>query len=142
MDEDFSFIQPIDLITKDVYQLRQMIKEKRRILQKDKDKDKEIDKEHEGERGRIREKERHDREREREKDRERTNKDKQQEKPHEEHNERGMVTDQEDRINSKHEGNGVSGVKQEGSMQFYLCHINCNNSNVKEKRIHFLLHFS
>ncbi|XP_024020657.1 WD40 repeat-containing protein HOS15 isoform X1 [Morus notabilis] len=114
LEEDFSFIQPVDLITKDVYQLRQMIKEKRRILQKDKDKDKEIDKEHEGERGRVREKERHEREKEREKDRERTEKDKQQEKQHEEHNERDMVTDQEDRINATHEGNGVSGVKHEG----------------------------
>lgn len=120
LEEDFSFIQPVDLITKDVYQLRQMIKEKRRILQKDKDKDKEIDKEHEEERGRVREKERHEREKEQEKDRERTEKDKQQEKQHEEHNERDMVTDQEDRINATHEGNGVSGVKHEGSMHFLL----------------------
>ncbi|PAL61721.1 hypothetical protein CEJ83_21175, partial [Acinetobacter baumannii] len=29
MDEDFSFLQPMDLITKDVCELRQMVKEKK-----------------------------------------------------------------------------------------------------------------
>ncbi|PON49948.1 Guanine nucleotide-binding protein, beta subunit [Parasponia andersonii] len=110
LDEDFSFLQPLDLITKDVHQLRQIIKEKRRILQKNKDKNKENDKEQEGERIRVRDKERHEREKEREKDRERTEKDKQ----HEEHNERDMLTDQEDRLNAKQEGNGVSAIKHEG----------------------------
>jgi transducin (beta)-like 1 len=111
LDEDFSFLQPLDLITKDVYELRQIIKEKRKNLQKDgdKDKDKELDLEHEGERRRIRDKERHEREKEREKekDKERTEKDMEREKQPEDHTDREMVTDQEDKVNVKHKDNGV-----------------------------------
>ncbi|CAB4284160.1 unnamed protein product [Prunus armeniaca] len=118
LDEDFSLINPLDLITKDLYQLRQMIKEKRKNLQKDRDKDKEresykkdkeLEKEHEGERARVKEKERQEREKEFEKDRERIEKNKEQEKQHEDHNDRDMVTDQEEKINVKHEDNGASG---------------------------------
>ncbi|XP_016652848.1 PREDICTED: F-box-like/WD repeat-containing protein TBL1XR1 isoform X2 [Prunus mume] len=118
LDEDFSLINPLDLITKDLYQLRQMIKEKRKNLQKDRDKDKEresykkdkeLEKEHEGERARVKEKERQEREKEFEKDRERIEKNKEQEKQHEDHNDRDMVTDQEEKINVKHEENGASG---------------------------------
>ncbi|KAL6277581.1 hypothetical protein ACE6H2_021182 [Prunus campanulata] len=119
LDEDFSLINPLDLITKDLYQLRQMIKEKRKNLQKDRDKDKErescqkkdkeLEKEHEGERARVKEKERQEREKEFEKDRERVEKNKEQEKQHEDHNDRDMVTDQEEKINVKHEENGTSG---------------------------------
>ncbi|KAG2724289.1 hypothetical protein I3760_01G009600 [Carya illinoinensis] len=113
MDEDFSFLQPLDLITKDVYELRQIIKEKRKVLQKekdkDKDKDKELGREHEGERGRIRDKERHEREKELEKDKERTDKDKDREKQHEEQTNREMVTDQEDKVEVKLEDNKVLG---------------------------------
>ncbi|BFG35862.1 hypothetical protein CerSpe_221360 [Prunus speciosa] len=119
LDEDFSLINPLDLITKDLYQLRQMIKEKRKNLQKDRDKDKErescqkkdkeLEKEHEGERARVKEKERQEREKEFEKDRERVEKNKEQEKQHEDHNDRDMVTDQEEKINVKHEENGASG---------------------------------
>ncbi|KAK9285085.1 hypothetical protein L1049_024270 [Liquidambar formosana] len=129
VDEDFSFLQPLDLITKDVYELRQIIKEKKKNLPKDRDvdKDKEFDREREGERGRVKEKERQEREKEfdgrvpaqvktqGEKDRERTEKDraekdKEREKQHEEvHTDREMVTDQEDKVNVKQEENGVSG---------------------------------
>ncbi|KAF5463720.1 hypothetical protein F2P56_013862 [Juglans regia] len=113
MDEDFSFLQPLDLITKDVYELRQIIKEKRKSLQKEKDKDKDKDKdlgrEHEGERGRIRDKERHEREKELEKDKERSDKDKDREKQHEEQTNREMVTDQEDKVEVKLEDNKVLG---------------------------------
>ncbi|PQQ14628.1 F-box-like/WD repeat-containing protein TBL1XR1 isoform X1 [Prunus yedoensis var. nudiflora] len=119
LDEDFSLINPLDLITKDLYQLRQMIKEKRKNLQKDRDKDKErescqkkdkeLEKEHEGERARVKEKERQEREKEFEKDRERVEKNKEQEKQHEDHNDRDMVTDQDEKINVKHEENGASG---------------------------------
>lgn len=113
VDEDFSFLQPLDLITKDVYELRQMIKEKKKNLQKDRD----IDREREEERGRVREKERQEKEKERqekekerEKDRERIEKDKEREKQHvEDHTDREMVTDQEDKVNAKHDENGVSG---------------------------------
>ncbi|KAI3916059.1 hypothetical protein MKW98_004500 [Papaver atlanticum] len=44
-DEDFSFLQPLDLITKDVNELRQIIKEKKENLQKKQRKDMEKDKE-------------------------------------------------------------------------------------------------
>ncbi|CAL5366831.1 unnamed protein product [Camellia sinensis] len=109
MDEDFSFLQPLDLITKDVYALQQMIKDKKKSQQKDMDK--EFDREHdEGERKHVREREKHDREKEREKDKERTEKDKEKKKQHEGHTLREMVTDQEDKVDViKHEENGISG---------------------------------
>ncbi|XP_028947986.1 WD40 repeat-containing protein HOS15 isoform X3 [Malus domestica] len=121
LDEDFSFLQPLDLITKDVNQLGQMIKEKRKNAQKDKykdkehesyekkDKDKEHEKEHEGERAQVREKERKEREKDFEKDRERIEKNKEREKQLEDHNDRDVVRDQEDKVNVKHEENGASG---------------------------------
>lgn len=118
MVEDFSFLQPLDLITKDVYELRKIINEKRKNLQKDRDKDKELDREYEGERARIRDKERHEREKEREKDKERAEKDKERaekdkerEKQHEDHTDREMVTDVEDKVIVKPENNGVSAGK-------------------------------
>ncbi|KAI7726008.1 hypothetical protein M8C21_006510 [Ambrosia artemisiifolia] len=40
IDEDFSFIQPIDLITKNVYELQQMINEKKQNAQKAKNREK------------------------------------------------------------------------------------------------------
>lgn len=97
-----------------------MIREKRRILQKDrdKDKDKEIDKEQEGERGQVREKARHEREKEREKDKERIENDKEREKQHGELNDRDMVSDQEDKVIVKQEENGVTGVRVEGKINF------------------------
>ncbi|OMO56545.1 hypothetical protein CCACVL1_26457 [Corchorus capsularis] len=116
MDEDFSFLQPLDIITKDVNQLRQMIKEKRKNIQKDRDKDKdkekdkEYDREHEGERVRVREKERHEKEREREKDKEKAERDKEREKQPEELADRDMPMDQEDRDTVKHEENGTTSV--------------------------------
>eukprot|EP00256_Glycine_max_P057437 XP_014625280.1 WD40 repeat-containing protein HOS15 isoform X2 [Glycine max] len=67
LEEDFSFLQPLDLITKDVHELRQMISERRKKLQKERKK--EFEKEHEGERVRVREKDRRERDKEVEKDR-------------------------------------------------------------------------
>ena len=115
MDEDFSFLQPLDLITKDVHELRQIINERRRKLQKDANKDSE--KEHEGERGRAREKERHEREKDCEKDRSKVENNKEREQQHENQTDRVMDTDQEDKVtNVKHEGNGALG----GNMLFHL----------------------
>ncbi|GMI98028.1 high expression of osmotically responsive genes 15, OLIGOCELLULA1 [Hibiscus trionum] len=105
MDEDFSFLQPLDIITKDVNQLRQMIKEKRKNIQKDKDK--EVDREREGERARVREKERHEKEREREKEREEAESNKEREKQPEELADGAMVIDQEEKDAVKHEENGT-----------------------------------
>ena len=118
VDEDFSFLQPLDLITKDVNELRQIIKEKKKNLRKDgekekekekdkdkdKDKDKEFEREHERERARVREKERHEREKENEKDRERLEREKERDKQHEDNTDSRMITDTED----KHEENGIS----------------------------------
>ncbi|KAM0975815.1 hypothetical protein FF1_018817 [Malus domestica] len=127
LDEDFSFLQPLDLITKDVNQLRQMITEKRKNSQMDKDKDKEhesyqkkdkdkeLEKEHDGERARVREKERKEREKDFEKDRERIEKNKEREKQREDRNDRDVVRDQEDKVNVRHEENGASG----GRFKFY-----------------------
>lgn len=56
LDEDFSLLQPLDLITKDVHELRQIISERRKKLHKERSK--ELEKEHEAERGRARDKER------------------------------------------------------------------------------------
>ncbi|XP_010271371.1 PREDICTED: F-box-like/WD repeat-containing protein TBL1XR1 [Nelumbo nucifera] len=121
VDDDFSFLQPLDLITKDVYELRQIIKEKKENLQKErakdkeKEKDKELDREHERERGREREKERQEKEKEREKDRERIEKDKERErekekeKQHEDHIDREQIRDREDKSTIKPEDNGVCG---------------------------------
>ena len=66
LDEDFSFLQPLDLITKDVHELRKMVNERRKILQKNRNK--ESEKENEGGRGWLKEKGRHEREKECEKD--------------------------------------------------------------------------
>lgn len=125
VDEDFSFIQAEDLITKDVYQLRQMIREKKKNLLKESDKDPEFDRECEVERGRAREKERlerekekqdrekerKEREKEREKEKETVNKNKEDEKQHEEdHAVREMVTEQYDnKAKIKQEDNVASG---------------------------------
>ncbi|KAJ6997442.1 LOW QUALITY PROTEIN: WD40 repeat-containing protein HOS15-like isoform X4 [Populus alba x Populus x berolinensis] len=113
VDEDFSFLQPLDLITKDVNELQQIIKEKKKNLHKDRekekekekdkdrDKDKEFEREHERECARVREKERHEREKEKEKDRERLESEKERDKQLEDNSDRRMVTDAED----KHEEN-------------------------------------
>ncbi|KAK6773123.1 hypothetical protein RDI58_028361 [Solanum bulbocastanum] len=48
MDEDFRFLEPLDLITKNVSELQQMIKEKKEKVQKDKaNADNELDHERE-----------------------------------------------------------------------------------------------
>lgn len=59
VDEDFSFLQPMDLITKDVNDLRRLVKERRRSLRKDREK--ESEKERDRERKRGRDSRRHDR---------------------------------------------------------------------------------
>nr|XP_028949511.1 WD40 repeat-containing protein HOS15-like isoform X1 [Malus domestica] len=142
LDEDFSFLQPLDLITKDVNQLRQMITEKRKNSQMDKDKDKEhesyqkkdkdkeLEKEHDGERARVREKERKEREKDFEKDRERIEKNKEREKQREDRNDRDVVRDQEDKVNVRHEENGAS-----GDIRRYR-HLFLEPTRMQEKFIH------
>ncbi|XP_068653834.1 WD40 repeat-containing protein HOS15-like [Aristolochia californica] len=129
VDDEFAFIQPLDLITKDVYELRQIIKEKKESLQKeeekekekakDKGKDKEAEKDHERERAREREKDRQEKEKEAEKDRERIEKDrerekekqseKEKEKEKEEHIDQDFNKEQEDKAQVKEEETGIFG---------------------------------
>ncbi|MBA0742053.1 hypothetical protein Gogos_015155 [Gossypium gossypioides] len=66
-DEDFSLLHPLDIITKDVNQLQQLVKERRK--NRDKDRDREVEREYEGERGQVIEKERQEKEKEHDKDR-------------------------------------------------------------------------
>lgn len=107
VDEDFSFLQPIDLITKDVNQLREIIKEKKKALQKYGDKGKGIAKEHVG----IKKRERD------EKDRGRVEKDKERSMKHGEQIEIGMLAYQDDnKAVVKTKESGLSRLKQEGEV--------------------------
>ncbi|KAG1368606.1 putative Isoflavone 2'-hydroxylase [Cocos nucifera] len=85
VDDDFSLLQPLDLITKDVNELQQIIREKKKekLLKecdKDKDKDKEYIQEHERQLGGEWERERQDRDKEQERDKEKMERDKEQER--------------------------------------------------------------
>ncbi|GMH24074.1 hypothetical protein Nepgr_025917 [Nepenthes gracilis] len=104
VDEDFSFLQPMDLITKDAYELRRMVKEKRECLRKDRDK--ELERQHEGERKRGRYKGRQKRENGRGKDRKGKIHD---EKAKNEYARAGkeMVIDQENKLAVKNEGSAL-----------------------------------
>ncbi|CAI8588932.1 unnamed protein product [Vicia faba] len=110
-DEDFSFLQPLDLITKDVHELKKMINERRRKLQKGKNK--EPAKEHDGDRGRVREKEKHEREKECEKDKEKVENKKEPESVSENPISREMVSDQEDKVSGAKKEDKVNGAKKE-----------------------------
>ncbi|GAB2279615.1 WD40 repeat-containing protein hos15 [Dionaea muscipula] len=104
-DDDFSFLQPMDLITKDVYELRRMVKEKKKTLRKDRDK--EHEREHGGERKRGRDKGRQEREKSIGKDREVKIQD---EKPKAEDasGDKEVVTEPENKVSIRSEENGVS----------------------------------
>lgn len=114
MEDDFSFLQPLDLITKDVYELRKIIKEKKENLQQDRQRDidkdtNEPDREHEREHAHTKEKEKPQREKEREQDRGRVEKHKEQkgkgkEKPPEDHIDSNSK--QGDKVIIRHEENG------------------------------------
>lgn len=85
VDDDFSLLQPLDLITKDVNDLQQIIREKKKEkLLKERDKEKEKDKEHvqehERQPGGERERERQDRDKDQERNKEKMEKDKEQER--------------------------------------------------------------
>ncbi|KAI4387243.1 hypothetical protein MLD38_005088 [Melastoma candidum] len=111
VEEDFSFLEPLDLITKDVHELRKIIRDKKRSLQKEKDKDKEAEKDHEAEQRRLREKDRHEKEKEHEKDRDKKEKDKEPQRQREDN--MGKIVVVEDRNHLKQEENGPSVVPQQ-----------------------------
>ncbi|KAA8531623.1 hypothetical protein F0562_006332 [Nyssa sinensis] len=88
VDEDFSFLQSLDLITKDAHELWQMVKEKKKTQEKGKDK--EFDSKYEGKVDGARERAKQYREKECENDKERVEKDKGREKQHEDHPDSGI----------------------------------------------------
>ncbi|KAE9614268.1 putative transcription factor WD40-like family [Lupinus albus] len=106
LEEDFLFLKPMDLITKDVDQLRQLINERRKNRQKDKNKGPE--KEHVPEHGRVREKGKRKREKEVGKDRKNVDKVKEQDQLHGDRTGREMVTNKDDKV-EKIEKSGAFG---------------------------------
>ncbi|KAM7250621.1 hypothetical protein ACFE04_022504 [Oxalis oulophora] len=100
-DEDFSFLQPLDLITKDVNQLQDIIKEKKKYLRRDNNgKDKEFEVEHVKDNGQTRENVKM-------KGKEAKEKEIEREKPHEGPLDREIM-DQDDKENIQHE-DAISG---------------------------------
>jgi hypothetical protein len=130
-DEDFSFLQPLDLITKDVHELKKMINERRRKLQKGKNK--ESEKEHEGDRGRVREKERHEKEKESEKDKDKVENHKEQELHNENQISRDMVSDQEDKVNGAKKEDKVNGAKKEDKVNVVKKEDKVNSAKKEDK---------
>ncbi|KAI5684494.1 hypothetical protein M9H77_05722 [Catharanthus roseus] len=104
-DEDFSFLQPLDLITKDVSELQRTIKEKRKNERKARDK--ELIRDPEPARGTGNDGDKQVIGKECEKDLERTE-DKPIEKEQGDHSDREMDTDREDKKNYGNEENGIS----------------------------------
>ncbi|KAL6974858.1 WD40 repeat-containing protein hos15 [Sarracenia purpurea var. burkii] len=121
MDEDFSFIQPLDLITKDVYELQKIIKEKKENAQQDRHREKnkgsiEMDKEQERENAREREKEKKQRDNERERDRDRIERDRDMiEMDREREKGKDKEKPQEDPIDAKQGGNKISTRHEENA---------------------------
>ncbi|XAR61937.1 hypothetical protein NMG60_11016493 [Bertholletia excelsa] len=120
MDDDFSFLQPLDLITKDVDELRKIIKEKKESIQQDgQDKDSnELDKDNEREHVPETDKERQQKEKEREREKGKVEKDKEKwkdkEKPVEDPVDTKLGGDQ---VSSKPEENGIC----EGAEPMDIC---------------------
>ncbi|KAI3465299.1 hypothetical protein Pfo_021962 [Paulownia fortunei] len=128
MDEDFQFLHPLDLITKDVDELRKIIKEKKENIQKDKSKGKEkenVENGREHDRGlaiekdkelaREKENEKQQREKEKERDRERLEKEKEKEKDKEKEKEKGKEKEKpfEDISDVNHTGDEINGRLEE-----------------------------
>ncbi|KAE8100108.1 hypothetical protein FH972_018035 [Carpinus fangiana] len=117
MDDDFSFLQPLDLITKDPYELQKIIKAKKENMQKDRFEENgkhhnEYNQENEREHAQETEKEKKGREKEQEQDKERIEKDrerekgKDKEKAQQDHFNREKC---EDKVITEYEENGTFG---------------------------------
>ncbi|KAK4390495.1 WD40 repeat-containing protein HOS15 [Sesamum angolense] len=148
-DEDFQFLHPLDLITKDVDELRKIIKEKKENIQKDKSKGKEkeiIENGREHDRGlstekdkelaREKENEKQQREKEKEKekerDRERTEKEKEKAKGKEKEKPFEDVSDVNhngDEINGRLEENGTDGGPEPMDICTSLASLPCEIPN-------------
>ncbi|CAF1984411.1 unnamed protein product [Brassica napus] len=87
IDEEFSFFQPLDLISKDVNELQVMLRESKR-KERDKEKDrerskeneKEVEREHDGDCSQMKDKDRHEKQKEREREREKMEREKERER--------------------------------------------------------------
>lgn len=128
-DDDFSFLQPLDLITKDASELHKIIREKRENLQKDKaetnEKKNECKQVNEPEHPPEREEEKKGRENEQEHDKEMTDKDREEEICKDKelaHPDHGVMDISDDKVIGKHEEIGDCGgnVKVFHSLQIYL----------------------
>ncbi|CAA6667393.1 unnamed protein product [Spirodela intermedia] len=122
VDDDFSLLQPLDLITKDFHELRRIIKEKKESLERDqnkgKEKSKDSNRENEHELAYGKEKEVLEREKEKEEVRDKIEKGKEQEngkdkdkdkdKQQEQHTEKESAREHEDKIELKTEEHGIS----------------------------------
>lgn len=130
MDDDFSFLQPLDLITKDPYELQKIIKAKKENLQKDRLEENgkhhnEYNQENEREHAQETQKEKKGREKEQEQDKERIEKDrerekgKDKEKAQQDHINREKC---EDKVITEYEENGTFGgdLRLPLLLQFYL----------------------
>lgn len=113
VDEDFQFLQPLDLITKDVHELQKIIKAKKENLQRDKPMEKERDaaeneQGHQRELSKDRQKEKQ--QREKEQDKERMDKDKESEKSKDKEKVLEDCTDAKmvgDKTGPRHDENGM-----------------------------------
>ncbi|KAM0937803.1 putative transcription factor WD40-like family [Dioscorea sansibarensis] len=105
VDSDFSFLQPLDLITKDVPELQQIIKERKEQLQMAKAND--LD----GQHGSEKEREKQDKDRDREMQKEKMDKDCEREKEKDRHHEeiKDMAKNREDKSKSKPDENDAGG---------------------------------
>jgi transducin (beta)-like 1 len=130
MDDDFSFLQPLDLITKDPYELQKIIKAKKENLQKDRHEENgkhhnEYNQENEREHAQEREKEKKGREKEQEQDKEKIEKDREQEKGKDkEKSQQDHFSGEkcEDKVIMEYEENGAFGgdLRLPLLLQFYL----------------------
>jgi transducin (beta)-like 1 len=109
VEGDFALLQPIDLITKDVGELRAIVREKRERLEAERDKETQREKEREAlkerERERALEKEREKTKREEEKEREKVEREREREKEREtrekEREEKRLKVDETRRVDGK-----------------------------------------
>lgn len=115
-DDDFSFIQPLDLITKDACELQRIIKEKKENLHKDRfeanEKNTESKQDNEQEHAQAREEEKQGRENEQEHDKEMSNKDREQETVKDKefaHPDQIGMENSDDKVVGKHEEIGDCG---------------------------------
>lgn len=109
VEGDFALLQPIDLITKDVGELRAIVREKRERLEAERDKETQREREREAlkerERERALEKEREKTKREEEKEREKVEREREREKEREtrekEREEKRLKVDETRRVDGK-----------------------------------------